>query len=191
MSSAANAAPQAPLISLLDEGASHPSSEVATKVSSKKSDKRKVASISHAAICTEDMFEIKFQEYSVNWSPWMVEVANRWTTVFNAAVDSGKFQTSGPMFVQFTCNRDGSVRDVWIERSSGDRQCDLTQLKALEHCVPLPEFPKASRKKSVTLMYVWQYAGERKAPISRTVRQASKPSTPSLPARISITGKLL
>ena len=148
--------------------------------------KRVKAHVSRAAISTEDVSQIKFQEYYVDWSGWMADVADRWSFVFNTESLGGKFQTCGPALVQFTCFRDGTIGEISIERSSGDSICDHEQISALKDCVPLPAFPAGSRKQSVTLLYVWDYASK-----SRIVKQVKPQSQSQNIERISVTGKTM
>jgi TonB family protein len=155
--------------------------------------KAATARLARAAICTEDISQIKFQEYYVDWSLWMGEVGDRWSTVFNAGYNDGKFHTDGPAFVQFTCKADGSISEIALAKSSGDRMCDRSQIEALVNCMPLPAFPVGSARKSVTLLYVWEYghaghfikAAEAKA--EPTGKQRVMPDS----YRMSITGKLM
>lgn len=148
--------------------------------------KRTKAHVTRAAISTEDVSQIKFQEYYVDWSGWMAEVADRWSFVFNTESLGGKFQTCGQALVQFTCFRDGSIGEISIERSSGDTICDHEQVTALKECVPLPAFPVGSRKDSVTLLYVWDYASK-----SRIVKQVRPRTEAPTLERISVTGKTM
>jgi TonB family protein len=151
------------------------------------------ARLARAAICTEDISQIKFQEYYVDWSLWMSEVGDRWSTVFNAGYNDGKFHTDGPAFVQFTCKADGTISEIELAKSSGDKMCDRGQIEALVNCMPLPAFPVGSARKTVTLLYVWEYGHA-----GHFVKTAEKPATPkrvrsAMPDsyRMSITGKLM
>lgn len=164
-------------------------SDSARRVSAKAT----TARLARAAICTEDISQIKFQEYYVDWSLWMSEVGNRWSTVFNSGYSSGKFHTDGPAFVQFTCKADGSISEIALAKSSGDTMCDRSQMEALVNCMPLPAFPVGSARKSVTLLYVWEYGRA-----GRFVKTAAKPAQTAKPRttmpdsyRMSITGKLM
>lgn len=151
--------------------------------------KRKTARVSAAAICTEDLSQIKFQEYYVDWSGWMSEVGDRWANVFNSAYNRGKFHTDGTAFVQFTCKPDGSITEISIARSSGDLVCDRSQIEALVNCMPLPAFPVGSQKKTVTMLYVWEY-GQTRAIAKKPAKPAHKAQQPAV-QRITITGKLM
>lgn len=156
--------------------------------------KANAARLARAAICTEDISQIKFQEYYVDWSVWMNEVGDRWSTVFNSAYNNGKFHTDGAAFVQFTCKADGSITDIVIAKGSGDRMCDRSQVEALVNCMPLPAFPVGSARKSVTLLYVWEY-GQR----GHIAKAASKATPAPTHTRVtmpdsyhmSVTGKLM
>lgn len=150
--------------------------------------KDKIAHVARAAICTEDISQIKFQEYYVDWSLWMSEVGTRWSTVFNAAFDNGKFHTDGPAFVQFTCKSDGTISDIGLAKSSGDALCDRGQIEALVNCMPLPAFPVGSRKQSVTMLYVWEYGR-----LGRLVKPTAKTTPRKIPEtqKITISGKLM
>lgn len=155
--------------------------------------KATTARLARAAICTEDISQIKFQEYYVDWSLWMSEVGDRWSTVFNSGYAAGKFHTDGPAFVQFTCKADGSISEIALAKSSGDMMCDRSQMEALVNCMPLPAFPVGSARKTVTLLYVWEYGRA-----GHFVKTAAKPAQPAKPRttmpdsyRMSITGKLM
>lgn len=148
------------------------------------------AHVTRAAICTEDISQIKFSEYYVDWSLWMNEVADRWSNVFNAGYNNGKFHTDGPAFVEFTVKRDGSISEISLHKSSGDLLCDRGQIEALVNCMPLPAFPVGSRKKSVTLLYVWEYSGH-PARVSKPIAKATRKQQPDGPTRITISGKLM
>lgn len=147
------------------------------------------AHISRAAICTEDLSQISFSEYSVDWTTWMNDVAGRWTSVFNRAYTNGKFRPDGPAFVQFTCNNDGTIKEVSILSGSGDAMCDQKQIEALAECLPLPQFPVATKKDCVTLLYVWDYGVDKRS----IAKHHAKPThTPIVnQERISITGRTM
>jgi TonB family protein len=151
--------------------------------------KAHTARVARAAICTEDISQIKFQEYYVDWTLWMSEVGERWTTVFNAGYNSGRFHTDGPAFVQFTCKADGSISEIALAKSSGDSMCDRGQIEALVNCMPLPAFPIGSAKKTVTLMYVWEYG--QPGHFVRTAQKQQPVRTNLDGMRTSITGKLM
>jgi hypothetical protein len=145
------------------------------------------ATIQRAAICTEDLAEISFQEYSADWSCWMSKVATRWATVMNSQFGHAKMQPSAPLWVELTCARDGSVSKAIIHRSSGDQACDKAQMLALQRCLPLPAFPVESRKRTISLMFVWDYAGStRMAKALKRAADAGRDGT-----RVSISGKLM
>jgi hypothetical protein len=156
--------------------------------------KANAARLARAAICTEDISQIKFQEYYVDWSVWMNEVGDRWSTVFNSAYNNGKFHTDGPAFVQFTVKADGSISEIMMAKGSGDIMCDRSQVEALVNCMPLPAFPVGSARKSVTLLYVWEY-GNRGHIAKAAAKPAPAPARQrvSMPDsyRMSITGKLM
>ncbi len=151
------------------------------------------ARISHAAICTEDVSQISFSEYTVDWTSWMNEVANRWSLVFNAGFPNGKFQPDGPGAIQFTCNSDGSIKNLVILTGSGDIVCDKTQVEALKNCVPLPQFPAACKKDNVTLLYVWDYGVDVRAAMKRVAAKQkvarAKHTQIMDSAQISVSGK--
>lgn len=150
--------------------------------------KKETAHLARAAICTEDIAQIKFQEYYVDWSGWMSEVGDRWSTVFNATARGGKFRTDGPTLIQFTCKSDGTISEIGLARSSGDIVCDENQIRSLVNCMPLPAFPIGSRKQTITMLYVWEYGQARQ--IAKPVRPLQKAKRPS-PDRITISGKLM
>ena len=156
--------------------------------------KANAARLARAAICTEDIAQIKFQEYYVDWSVWMNEVGDRWSTVFNSAYNNGKFHTDGPAFVQFTCKADGTITDMVLAKGSGDLMCDRSQLAALANCVPLPAFPVGSARKCVTMLYVWEY-GHRGHIAKAALKPATAPARTHVTMpdsyRMSVTGKLM
>lgn len=150
---------------------------------------KKTARIARVAICTEDISQIKFSEYYVDWSAWMNEVGNRWSTVFNAAYNTGKFRTNGPAFIQFTCKQDGTITAIGLSRSSGDMLCDRSQIEALANCMPLPSFPVGSQKKTITVLYVWEYGGQKPVAQKATARHATQQLRDG--ERITISGKIM
>lgn len=155
------------------------------------SSKRISARVARAAICTEDLSQIKFSEYYVDWSLWMNEVADRWSNVFNAGYSSGRIHADGPAFVEFTVKRDGSISEIALHKSSGDMLCDRGQIEALVNCMPLPAFPVGSRKQSVTLLYVWEYTGQPAARVTKPIAKATPKHRQAEPTRITISGKLM
>lgn len=48
--------------------------------------------------------------------------------------------------VALTVHRDGTIEDMWIERSSGDNFFDQSVIKALRNSAPLPGFPSLINK---------------------------------------------
>jgi len=124
------------------------------------SGKKGFAKVAAAAVCTEDLATISFQEYSVDWSSWVQKIADNWSNTMNATAKRGNLRPSGPMFIEFTVKRDGTIGEVFVDRSSGDRVCDALQIGTLLHCTPLPKFPTQSRKKSITLLCIWSYANQ-------------------------------
>ncbi len=126
--------------------------------------------LSGAAIDNIDSSEIRQQEFYVDWSAWMSEVAQRWETAADLRQMRQENVTSGTgaAFIEFTCRRDGSVDHVSILQSSGESRFDQQHLEALSQCVPLPPFPPGSRRQSVTLLYVW---AERPASCASEKRQ--------------------
>lgn len=111
------------------------------------------AKILGAAIDTSDLQQIKFQEYSIDWTAWIDEVGNQWSR------SSDRFESyrknHKPVLVELTCNADGSLANVFVIQSSGDRNCDEKHVQSLRKCAPLPAFPKGSARKKITLLYVW------------------------------------
>jgi TonB family protein len=148
------------------------------------------ARIAQAAICTEDISQISFGEYTVDWSKWMTAVASRWAVVFNQAYTSGQFRPDGPAFVQFTCNQDGTVVQAQVLSGSGDVLCDKAQVETLKNCVPLPQFPAGCKKKNITVLYVWDYGVDRRS-IAKRAKPATHGATIPDQQRISITGKTM
>ena len=95
-------------------------------------------------------------------------------------------QPSGPMFIEFTCKRNGTVSDVVIDRSSGDRMLDAIQVGTLLRCTPLPAFPAQSVKKDVTLLCIWSYNKTIKVAKAKPARHDDKEVV-----RVSISGASL
>lgn len=147
--------------------------------------KKKFASVAAAAICTEDLATISFSEYSVDWSGWVKNIASRWQDAMNRPGITSGLAPSGPLFVEFTCNKDGTVSDVLIDHSCGDRTCDAISVGTLLHCLPLPAFPSDSRKKSITVLCIWSY--NNRVPVARSARRHSDKQA----MRISISGATL
>lgn len=145
-------------------------------------EKQGFAHMSAAAICTEDLATISFQEYSVDWSDWLHKMTNSWTTAMNSTVKHAGIHPSGPMFVEFTCNRDGTIGDVFIDRSSGDKLCDALQIGTLLRSTPLPAFPAQSKKHSITLLCIWSY------PTDTHIASANKRAGQRPVIRVSISG---
>ena len=148
--------------------------------------KRSFARVVAAAICTDDLATISFQEYEVDWSTWVGAVAARWSNAMNGAHAKLGLRPHGPMFVEFTCNRDGTISDVIVDRSSGDRMCDAVQVGTLLRCLPLPSFPSQSRKKNITLLCIWAY--NHNVAVSKT---AKRHTNAHKDVRLSITGATL
>jgi TonB C terminal len=176
------AAPHAPTIALIQAPVSGQPVKDQIKNSRLSAIKRKFARVAAAAICTEDLATISFQEYTADWDQWLSQVTTTWTQAMNSSCPAGAVKPSGPMFVEFTCNRDGSVKEVLIDRSSGDRLCDAMQISSLLKASPLPPFPAESRKSDITLLCIWSYSNQ--SDIAKTTRHAERPIV-----RISITSQ--
>lgn len=126
-------------------------------------EKLQPARLAAAAIDNGDLGSQQFEEYYVDWSAWMSDVADRWQRVlgFFQAPESSDGHNSAsnrPAFIQFTCHRDGHVDHVTVLQGSGIAELDRQQVNALVDCMPLPPFPAGSRRQSVTLLYVWESA---------------------------------
>jgi TonB family protein len=152
------AAPHAPSVAPLEVPAAPAgvTPHVATKPAATCHKRKAFARVAAAAICTEDLETITFREYSVDWSDWLKQVADSWSQAMAEQRGTG-LKPSGPMFIEFTCKRNGTVSDVVIDRSSGDRMLDAIQVGTLLRCTPLPAFPAQSVKKDVTLLCIWSY----------------------------------
>jgi outer membrane biosynthesis protein TonB len=180
------AAPHAAAIAPLKPGS------VSQYASSRKGDiiasvlgQKKFASVAAAAISTEDLATISFTEYEVDWSAWVEKMTDRWTDAMNRPAVTSGLKPSGPLFVEFTCKKDGTISEVMIDHSSGDRSCDAISIGTLLRCLPLPSFPAESRKKSITVLCIWAYNSH--VPVSK----ASKRHNDKQPTRISISGAQL
>ncbi len=66
-------------------------------------------------------------------------VAERWNT---SGVDS-RLRSAPPVIVRFTILRDGTIRDVRLQTSSGNQALDLSALRAIYDLGKAPELPRA------------------------------------------------
>jgi TonB family protein len=150
------------------------------------------AHISRAAISTDDASRVSFQEYYVDWSHWMTDIANRWTLVFNAGYSSGNLNPTDTAEVQFTCTKDGTISNIVMLSSSGDPECDRNHILALQAISPLPQFPAGCKKKNLTFLYVWDYGTKTAARAKREhAKTASRHIRIDDSTKVSITGKIM
>ncbi|MBY0550707.1 MAG: TonB C-terminal domain-containing protein [Candidatus Obscuribacterales bacterium] len=107
------------------------------------------------------------EDYSVNWSPWMRVLADRWFGNLQCAEHASgyRFHTLRPAMIQFTCYADGQIGNVALKQSSGIAYYDRLQMATLLASAPLPPFPPGTERKSLTLVQGWEShrkeAGER------------------------------
>lgn len=107
------------------------------------------------------------EDYSVNWSPWMATLANRWFGNLQYAEHASgfRFHTLRPALIQFTCYADGQIGNVVLKQSSGIPYYDRLQMATLMASSPLPPFPPGTERRSLTLVQGWEShrkeAGER------------------------------
>lgn len=107
------------------------------------------------------------EDYSINWSPWMRVLADRWFGNLQCAEHASgyRFHTLRPAMIQFTCYADGQIGNVVLKQSSGIAYYDRLQMATLLASAPLPPFPQGTERKSLTLVQGWEShrkeAGER------------------------------
>jgi TonB family protein len=100
--------------------------------------------------------------------------------------------TSWPATVNFTIERDGGIRDITIERSSGDRPFDESALRAVaqtQQVAPLPGgFPRSTL---VVHLFVGPASVEEAASAGRSQRTSSTTNRPSYSGRWTlVTGSI-
>ncbi len=98
------------------------------------------------------------EEYNVNWSPWMQDLASRWHKVLRDSEEllGLQFHTLRPALIQFTCYADGHIGNVFLIQSSGIPVYDRMQILSLMEVAPLYPFPRGTQKQSVTLIQGWE-----------------------------------
>ncbi|HEY9793372.1 MAG TPA: TonB C-terminal domain-containing protein [Candidatus Obscuribacterales bacterium] len=113
----------------------------------------------HASSTTQiDSSNGYMNEYNVDWSRWVSVQADRWYYVLQATEDllGLRFMTLRPAMIQYTCYADGSIRDVVLKQSSGVPAYDRLQIETLMATMPIPQFPKGTRRTSITLCQGWE-----------------------------------
>jgi TonB family protein len=68
-----------------------------------------------------------------------------------------KETASNRVTVLFDTTRDGQLKTLKIEKSSGDRSVDESALKAVRASVPFPEFPRGATDESVSIEFTFDY----------------------------------
>jgi protein TonB len=76
-------------------------------------------------------------------------VAEKWHT---ADIDP-RIRTAPPAIVTFDLQRDGTVRNVRIEQSSGNRELDYSAQRAILDASPFPALPAAYERNDATIEF--------------------------------------
>lgn len=96
--------------------------------------------------------------YSVDWSQWVTQLADRW--FFNLkrleTMTGRDFHSPRAAQIRFTCYPDGTIGNISLEQSSGVPAYDQLQIQALVQTMPVPPFPHGTLRKSVTLVQGWE-----------------------------------
>ncbi|MCC7530783.1 MAG: TonB C-terminal domain-containing protein [Candidatus Melainabacteria bacterium] len=97
-------------------------------------------------------------EYDVDWSSWISQMAARWHYNLRRleAQSNVCFVTERPALIQFTCAANGQVGNFSLKQSSGIYAYDQLQMLALSQVIPLPPFPKGTRCATITLVQGWE-----------------------------------
>jgi TonB family protein len=53
--------------------------------------------------------------------------------------------------VNFTIHADGSISDIRLEKSSGNKTFDTSAVRAIKQAAPFPAFPRTIRKKFIDI----------------------------------------
>ncbi len=114
--------------------------------------------IPHSQNIDDDRPNSYLDEYQVNWSPWVNDLATRWHGCLKATeVSLGmQFQSPRAALIQFTCYADGRIDNIVLKQSSGIPVYDRLQILTLLHSEPLAPFPQGTAKHSVTLIQGWE-----------------------------------
>ena len=98
------------------------------------------------------------EEYQVNWSPWISNLANRWHGILkdSETLIGVEFHTTRAALIQFTCYADGRIGNVFLRQSSGIPVYDRMQILSLMECGPLEPFPPGTQKSQITLIQGWE-----------------------------------
>ncbi len=97
-------------------------------------------------------------EYDVDWSGWISQMAARWHYNLRRleAQSNICFVSVRPALIQFTCAANGQVGNFSLKQSSGIYAYDQLQMLALSQVTPLPPFPKGTRCATITLVQGWE-----------------------------------
>lgn len=79
-------------------------------------------------------------------------VARRWRT---NDVDP-RLQTAPPVIVTFVIRRDGTIYDVRVEQSSGNRALDYSALRAIYEAAPFPPLPAGFERNEARIEFWFQ-----------------------------------
>lgn len=94
----------------------------------------------------------------VNFGPWLTavyyRVRNNWYSVIPQVYRSG---LKGVVVIVFDVRRNGSLEDLEIVRSSNFSPYDRAAISSLKLSEPLPNFPDAFKKESLTLQFTYLY----------------------------------
>lgn len=105
-----------------------------------------------------DEEQSSMNEYGVDWSRWVGELADRW--FFNLKKleeQSGlQFHTAQACLIKFTCYPNGQISDISLKQSSGIPLYDRLQAQALLQTVPVSPFPPGTQRNSFTLVQGWE-----------------------------------
>ncbi|MGB9735845.1 MAG: energy transducer TonB [bacterium] len=81
--------------------------------------------------------------YSVIWQ----KIHDAWLVPSSMAASSYGYET----IVSITINRDGSISNLSVEKSSGNVYFDQTAIRAIKRASPLPPFPPSWLQKSINI----------------------------------------
>lgn len=72
--------------------------------------------------------------------------------------EAKRAQQQGVVTIRFTVARDGTVSGISVKRSSGHELLDAATVELLQRVSPLPKFPSAMKRESVTLSLPIDYS---------------------------------